>query len=87
MDGTLAREKLLERHGLLIVEPARKFRTPEISCVYSALRCASAQTAQEVASPNLESSNQLFETLEEWNVTLSVRLQRSGGEGRNCGKD
>lgn len=23
--------------------------------------------AQEVASPNLESSNQLFETLEEWN--------------------
>jgi hypothetical protein len=26
--------------------------------------------AQEVASPNLESSNQLFETLEEWNTQL-----------------
>jgi hypothetical protein len=29
-----------------------------------------AGTAQEVASLNLESSNQLFETLEEWNDYL-----------------
>ena len=33
-----------------------------------------------------ESSNQLLETLEEWNVTLSA--QRPGAQkGRNCGKD
>ena len=42
---------------------------------------ASSPDFDLVASLNLESSNQLFETLEEWNVTLSARLQRPSAEG------
>jgi AcrR family transcriptional regulator len=41
---------------------------------YNASCCAqlSVQFPYEVASPRGETSNQLFETLEEWNVTLST---------------
>jgi hypothetical protein len=42
--------------------------------------------AQEVASPNLESSNQLFETLEEWNDYLERPCPRMPGTGEIFGR-
>jgi hypothetical protein len=51
---------------------ARKVRT---ALVFWAQRRKQAN-AQEVASLNLESSNQLFETLEGWNFYLERRAPR-----------